>query len=216
MNSHKYLKHNPIYNIFLSDDFERYKSEYMKKSTIYDKISRLKEYFPHFFNFRYWNVFKFFKINLNRTIKSDLQDNSFLTIERDNLTRLYKGILETQKIIENIIKLNEDRVNSLRNILTVSKSLENTNLKIEQPEIDDDYRKNKKDLETNIEIFYNLYDKNKTFCKLLIESVLDSLKKYMIEVEPLKDIFERKDQLLDSLRKLKLIKNGKKYLSISY
>jgi hypothetical protein len=124
--------------------------------------------------------------------------------------------LETQKIIENIIKLNEDRVNSLRNILTVSKSLENTNLKIEQPEIDDDYRKNKKDLETNIEIFYNLYDKNKTFCKLLIESVLDSLKKYMIEVEPLKDIFERKDQLLDSLRKLKLIKNGKKYLSISY
>jgi hypothetical protein len=126
--------------------------------------------------------------------------------------RLYKGISDTQKIIENIIKINEDRIDSLRNILTVSKSLENTNLRIEQPEIDDDYRNNKKGLETNIEIFYNLYDKNKTYCKLLIESVLDSLKKYMIEVEGLKDIYERKDKLLETLRKLKIAKNGKKLL----
>ncbi len=52
INSHYYLRHNPIFNIFLSDDFERYKTEYSKKSTIYDKIYALKEYFPNFFNFR--------------------------------------------------------------------------------------------------------------------------------------------------------------------
>ena len=97
----------------------------------------------------------------------------------------------------------------MRNILTVSKSLENTNLKIEQPEIDEDYKKNKRGMESNIEVFFNLYDKNKTYCKLLIGSVMDSLKKYLVEVEGLKDIYERKDKLLDNLKKIKMIKNGK-------
>jgi hypothetical protein len=180
----------------------------MKKSTIYDKIYRLKEYFPNFFNFRYEGVLNFFNFNCYRIIKSDFRDDTFLAVERDNLLRLYKGIMDTQKIIERIIKLNEDRTDSLRNILTVSKSLEHTNLRIEQPEIDDEYRKNKKGMESNIGIFYNLYDKNKTYCKLLIGSVMDSLKKYLIEVEGHKDIYERKDKLLDNLRKLKMTKSG--------
>ncbi len=58
------MKFNPVYNIFLSDDFERYKSEYLKNKTISDKISRLKEYFPSFFKFRYVSNL-IFKLNFN-------------------------------------------------------------------------------------------------------------------------------------------------------
>jgi hypothetical protein len=147
---------------------------------------------------------------LFRTVKGHISDDNFLAVERDNLLRLHKGIIDCQNIMERIFKLNEERTEFMRNILTVSKSLEHTNLKIEQPEMDDKYKKNKRGMESNIEVFFNLYDKNKTYCKLINGSVMDSLKKYLIEVEGLKDIYERKDKLLDNLRKIKMIKNGKK------
>jgi hypothetical protein len=52
INNHRYLNQNPIFLIFLSDDFERYKTDYNNKSTIYDKLNSFKKYFPNFFKKR--------------------------------------------------------------------------------------------------------------------------------------------------------------------
>ena len=51
IHTHKYLCRNPIYLIFLSDDFERYKNENYQKTTIYDKLSYYKIYLPKFLGF---------------------------------------------------------------------------------------------------------------------------------------------------------------------
>lgn len=49
IHTHKYLSTNQIYLIFLSDDFERYKTEYNKKNTLYEKIYSMKTYIPNIF-----------------------------------------------------------------------------------------------------------------------------------------------------------------------
>ena len=57
------------------------------------------------------------------------------------------------------------------------------------------YKKMKKGMENNIEVFFNLYDKNKGYCQSLGRNVMESLKKYLVEVVGLKEIYERKDKL---------------------
>lgn len=181
---------NPIFMIFLSDDFERYKTEYNKKSTIIDKLYSLKQYFP--------NIFKF------KIPKGDYKDHNDLNIERENLWRLDRGLSDIIVTLQNLIKINEDRTDSLKNILNVTKSLEHTSLKIEEPQIDEEYKAMKKGMESNIEIFFGLFEKNREFLKMLC-LILEDLKKYSVEIIGLKDIYERIDNLSNNLKKLKLI-----------
>jgi hypothetical protein len=61
----------------------------------------------------------------------------------------------------------------------------------------------KSEMTKNIEIFNNLYDKNKTYCSMLELNIHEQLKKYHIEVIGLKDIFDRKDKLEFNFKKFK-------------
>jgi hypothetical protein len=113
--------------------------------------------------------------------------------------------------MENYHKIQEDKSEYLRNIFTTSKNIENFNLKINQVRNDDEYQKNKQIVTKNIEIFFNIYDKNKTYCSILDSQISTNLKKYHMDVIGLKEIFERKDKLEEKVRKLKNIQiNGKR------
>jgi hypothetical protein len=103
------------------------------------------------------------------------------------------------------MKINQDRTEALKNIFETTKSLENTSFKLEQSESDEDFKKIKKGIRKNIDIFFNLHDKNKNYCTTLGNNVQDALKKYHVEVVGLKEIFERKDKIEENLHKLKTL-----------
>lgn len=117
--------------------------------------------------------------------------------------RLDKGISEAEEIFEKYIKINEEKAEALKNIYSLSKSLENTTLKLEQSEHDEEYKSMKRGVNNNIKTFSNLFDNNKTYCERLGYNVQEQLKKYHIEVIGLKEIFERKDKLEITLKRLK-------------
>lgn len=117
--------------------------------------------------------------------------------------RLDKGITEAEDIFEKYIKINEEKAEALKNIFSLTKSLENTSLKLEQSEHDEEYQSMKKGMNKNIDTFFNLYEKNRLYCNKLSINIQEQLRKYHIEVSGLKEIFDRKDKLEISLKKLR-------------
>jgi len=113
-------------------------------------------------------------------------------MDKENLKRLEKGISETIIIIEEYIKTNEEKSEALRNLFNSCKNLERVNFAFDEkiPK-----EKNNHKLKENIEVFYNMYDKNKTYSSLLESNVLQNLKKYYLEVVSLREIFDRKEKI---------------------
>jgi hypothetical protein len=121
-------------------------------------------------------------------------------MDKENLKRLEKGISETIVIIEDYIKSNEEKSEALRNIFNSCKNLERVNFAFDEkfPK-----EKNNQKLKENIEVLYNLYDKNKTYSSLLESNVLHNLKKYYLEVVSLREIFDRKEKIEENFRNVK-------------
>lgn len=97
--------------------------------------------------------------------------------EKDNFIRLEKGVHECILIIENLLKSIEEKTNSLKNIFAISKSFEHTSIKLDQNDNDEQQNFMKKCINNNLEIFFNLYEKNKTYFKKL-SLILENLKVY--------------------------------------
>lgn len=176
INYHKYLCKNPIFRIFLSDDFERYKNEKNQKITFYDQLIFVKSFMPNLQNIFSSNTSNYFLEN--NEIKSEKIQNfseKEMEKEKDNIIRLEKGILECIKINEILHKSIEEKINSLKNIFSITKSFEHTSLKLEQSEHDEDFKNSKQSINKNMEIIFNLYDKNKSHTNMLLFN-LENLK----------------------------------------
>jgi hypothetical protein len=89
--------------------------------------------------------------------------------------RLEKGLSEMNQIINKYIKSSEEKSEALRNIYSLSKSLEHTSLKLDQAD-NEDFKMSKKSQAKNNELFFQLYDKNKTYCNILENKVQEDLK----------------------------------------
>jgi hypothetical protein len=86
--NHKHLQINPVFRLFISDQFEKYKESSNKESKIQKHIEYIKSLIPDIL-----------KINTIKQINYD--DNLLAQIDRekDNFDRLEKGVSETLKYI---------------------------------------------------------------------------------------------------------------------
>jgi len=127
--------------------------------------------------------------------------------------RLDKGLEETEIFLENFIKLNEERLDSLKNIIGVANSLSSPGLNFTQSaEVLDpqagnlnnnvNESNNKKVFDSNMEIFFNLYDKNKNYTKTVSVNIKEQLLLYRADVTELKEIFLRLDEIEEKIRNL--------------
>jgi hypothetical protein len=122
--------------------------------------------------------------------------------------RLNNGLSDIQKTLEKIKNLQDERTESLKNILNVHKSLQFTSLDIEIQEMTQEYKNSQINIEDEFEIFFNVYEKNKFYSKRLDSNIIETLKKYSTEVSGLLEIYERKDKIIDNLSRLKYLQNG--------
>ena len=94
VHNHKHLSQNPIYLIFISDNFDNFKSEQIKKFSWMDKLVYVKDLIPKIL------------IGVNNNKKKE-NEYSFDN-EKENLMRLEKGINEITKILVYINKKRKD------------------------------------------------------------------------------------------------------------
>jgi hypothetical protein len=89
INNHKYLSYNPVFKLFLTDEFERYKEEYNKHSKLIDRIKFIRKFLPDFL-----------KINKYKTdIDNEDEIAIFLSKEKDNINRLEEGVNDSYRSI---------------------------------------------------------------------------------------------------------------------
>jgi len=172
INNHKYLSINPNYLLFLSDDFERNKNaENIKKTSFYDKFVNLTSSIP--------SVFKTPKMKGLSVIEGDER----LEKERENLVRLLKAIEDLEKYMKEYIKINEDKTEAIKNLHFAVKNLNYVSLDYRNGMmcgVDDEDEKHSKikidkTISKNLDILNMFYEKNKTYCNLIISNVPDQI-----------------------------------------
>jgi hypothetical protein len=82
--NHKNLSKNPVYQIFISDNFDNFKAENVKQMTWIERVSSMRVYLPKFLQ---GNTYTYNK------------GSRHFEKEKENLMRLDKGINEINKII---------------------------------------------------------------------------------------------------------------------
>jgi hypothetical protein len=84
--AHRHLSQNPIFRIFISDDFNNYKTDQVKSINWIDKLTSLKIYLPKM-------------LTANTKIIHYSEENRALEKARENLLKLEKGIKEINNIV---------------------------------------------------------------------------------------------------------------------
>jgi hypothetical protein len=163
--AHKYLSQNPIFRIFISDDFCNYKSDQIKHVNWIDKLASLKAFIP--------------KILTVQTPFIQFSDeNRELERAKENLLKLEKGIKEINNIVvsliltqDSYIKINETKSDCLKNIFNLSKIFETNSLRYKDDNVFEDIGGN----DGHVKVFYNLYEKNKSHCLNMINNLKPDL-----------------------------------------
>ena len=171
INNHKYLKCNPKFVIFLSNDFERNKNEGGNNSSFLDRISN-------------FNIIP----SMMRTQKtiglSKIEDNKKLDKDRENLVRLLRATSDLYTSMKEHVKINEEKTEAIRNIIFSTKNIQNYSLNYNMSQIrsddDDEGSQIDKTIGKNMEIITSYYEKNKIFFSLLSLNILDQLEVFNI------------------------------------
>jgi hypothetical protein len=168
LNNHKYLKLNPNFQIFISNDFEKNKNESGNKSTIMEKFSHISSMIP--------SMLKTQKMKGLSTI----EDNKKLDKDRENLVRLLKATNELNMNMKEYVRINEEKTEAIKNIIFSTKSLRNFNLDFNSsnlPQEDEENSDSKldKSIFKNMEIINNYYERNKIFFSLVSSNICDQL-----------------------------------------
>jgi hypothetical protein len=92
INGHKYLSENPYFTLFTSDEFDKTKLE-VKQTSIYDRLSGLKDYLP------------VFSKQSKMSGLNHIENNTKLEKERENLVRLMKAVNDLNNNMVTLINL---------------------------------------------------------------------------------------------------------------
>ena len=79
------MSKNPVYQIFISDNFENFKAENVKQMTWIERLNAMKVYLP--------------KMLQGNNYQYNKSNNRHFEKEKENLMRLDKGINEINKIL---------------------------------------------------------------------------------------------------------------------
>ncbi len=171
INSHNYLSINPYYLLFLSEEFDKNKNENIKKTSFYDKFVNLTSSIP--------TVFKTPKMKGLSVIEGDDK----LEKERQNLVRLLKAVVDLKKYMQEYIRINEEKTEAIKNLHFSAKNLNYFSLdykkEINFSQDDEDERNSKskmdKSISKNLDILNLFYEKNKTYCNLIVANIPDQI-----------------------------------------
>jgi hypothetical protein len=167
INNHKYLRLNPNFQIFISNDFEKNKNEISHKGFL-EKFSNISSIIP--------TMLKTHKMKGLSTI----EDNKKLDKDRENLVRLLKATNELNLNMKEYVRINEEKTEAIKNIVFSTKNLRNFNLDFNQANLSgeedaDSESKYDKSISKNMEIINNFYERNKIFYSLVSSNICDQL-----------------------------------------
>lgn len=175
INIHKYLSVNPCYLNFISNEFNS--SKIQKDKGLFSMVYGLTSYIPYLHNAPQ---------KPKGTIQ--LEHNSSLNNERENLMRLKTGL---DSLIENILKhieINENKTKALYEFKSRAKELNystldyRTNLSdnFEEDQIDDEQAKQNKKSANNLSLLDSFFEKNSKYQNVLENTIIDQLTVYSL------------------------------------
>lgn len=188
INKHNYLSRNPVFLIFISDDFERYKNEIREGVTFFDICQKkVKEII----------------------IGEKKQTHHILDLSEENIKkeklrfqRIEKGVEMSADFIKNILSEIKIKSKTLLKISEVTQILNNSNFQLEVNGVDNDFVVMKAEYKLESDCYKSIVEKLNGYAgkiELLNENVVN----YRNIVIALIEIFERKKQIDFELQKEK-------------
>ena len=188
INKHNYLSRNPVFLIFISDDFERYKNEIREGVTFFDICQKkVKEII----------------------IGEKKQTHHILDLSEENIKkeklrfqRIEKGVEMSADFIKNILSEIKIKSRTLLKISEVTQILNNSNFQLEVNGVDNDFVVMKAEYKLESDCYKSIGERLNGYAgkiELLNENVVN----YRNIVIALIEIFERKKQIDFELQKEK-------------
>jgi len=170
INIHKYLRLNPNFQIFISNDFEKNKNEISHKGFL-DQFSSISSMIP--------SMQSMLKTQKMKGL-STIEDNKKLDKDRENLVRLLKATNQIGLNMKEYVRINEEKTEAIKNIIFSTKTFRTFNLDFhqvnfsgdEQPESESKYDKS---ISKNMEVINSFYERNKIFYSLVSSNICDQL-----------------------------------------
>lgn len=199
IDNHPYLKFNQTFRIFISENFDRYKSEKVIKNSLFDKLGSLKSYLPQLLVSKYYSTLHLYR---NQNITSF--NNDELDKDKDNLLRLEKGILDLKEFLDKYAANLSKRTEAIKQIYLQTKKLKDLSFKFDDSNHsikNDDKNYILNSFEHNFNTFSTMNDKLQFYNSVVSQNTKETLevlfylilKEYIKEVTSLKDIFYRKE-----------------------
>jgi hypothetical protein len=209
---HVYLSNNPIFLIFISDEFERYKEKTKDNNDSYSIYNLIKYGINE--SYKYSKVFIINKILSSSSLNNETENNnSNLNIEisdkrlRDEKLRLEKIITGTEKFItslnEEIISVSE-KIESMKNMHKITEILKDSNFRVElnQNNIDEKFLEQKEFFSKESIVYLKMSENFENYIKK-VKEIHKNLIKYKEVTEAMTEAFIRKEKFDLEYRKEK-------------
>ena len=191
---HKYLSHNPVFIIFISDDFERYKQKLSEGLSLY---VLLKSNFSQNYS-RYMTY-----------LKGQTQQNSYQNVEisdfrlKQEKTRIEKIAQGTANLIASIeaeINVYKRKIDGFGRLFEVGRIVKDTNFRLEIDDLGEEFRNKKEIVRKDSENYGLILEVYKEYLKK-IEDIEEKLITYKDLLFAMLEIFSRKETLEFNLKR---------------
>ena len=209
---HIYLSKNPIFLIFISDEFERYREKIKDNNESYSLYSLIKFGFNESYKYSKDLIFNKLLSSSSSNNESYKEDpNSKIEISdkrlRDEKLRLEKIIKGTENFItalnEEITSVSE-KIESMKNLNKISEILKDSNFRVElnQNNIDEKFLGQKNFFSMESIVYLKMSENYENYVKK-IKEIYKNLIKYKEVTEALTEAFIRKEKVNLELKKEK-------------
>ena len=200
---HVYLSKNPIFLIFISDEFERYREKIKDKDDSYSIYNLIKYGINE--SYKYSKVFILNKLLSSSSINNEAEKNANLNIEisdkrlRDEKLRLEKIITGTEKFISSLseeITSVSEKIESMKNLHKISEILKDSNFRVElnQNNIDEKFLEQKNYFSMESIVYLKMSENYENYIKK-IKDIHKNLIKYKEVTEAMTEAFIRKEKV---------------------
>ena len=209
---HVYLSNNPIFLIFISDEFERYREKIKDNNDSYSIYNLIKYGINE--SYKYSKIFILNKILSSSSLNNETENNnSNLNIEisdkrlRDEKLRLEKIITGTEKFITSLneeINSVSQKIESMKNLHKISEILKDSNFRVElnQNNIDEKFLEQKNFFSKESIVYLKMSENFANYIKK-VKEIHKNLIKYKEVTEAMTEAFIRKEKVDLEYRKEK-------------
>lgn len=199
ISKHNYLSNNPVYLIFISDEFERYREKIKESNDTYSLYNLLKIGLNQSYKYS-----KSFILNKISGGEGDYGSKSSEKIEikdkrlAEEKLRLEKIINGTEKFINALadeISSVTDKINGMKNLSKITDILKDSNFRVEidQNNIDEKFLQQKNFFSMESLCYIKMAENYEIYVNK-IKDIHGSMEQYKIVTEALVEIFERKQK----------------------